>query len=211
VDRLRDLSVEPNMKKFLALALLLSACTDEKPAGPPPSRFAAVKKDDANAQKAARTFCDATFPKGEQQKKLRDPPERAVPGTEASKRTPGHWRWVNLWATWCHPCVEEMGLLTRWRDSLKKDGVAVEMEMWSVDDDEAALTAYVKKNNLPGRVRWIASQDDLGPFLESLGASRTSAIPVHALVDADDAVRCVRVGGVHEEDYGAVKSMLTGS
>lgn len=201
-----------SLRACLAVSLcLLSACTEEKPAGPAPSRFAAVKKDDASAQKAARTFCDATFPKGEGARKLADPPERAVPGGAQPGRTAGHWRWVNLWATWCHPCVEEMGLLTRWRDTLRKDGVAIEMEMWSVDEDEPALTAYLQKNKLPGRVRWLRGVDDLGSFLESLGATKTSAIPVHALVDADDAVRCVRVGGVHDEDYGAVKAFLTGS
>lgn len=189
------------------------ACADDakKADAPAPSRFAAVTKENANTKKAAASFCDTSAAKAERGLRLVDPPERAAPAGRGGARTKGAWRWVNLWATWCHPCIEEMGLLTRWRDSLRKDGVAIDMEMWSVDDDEAALTAFIQKNNLPGRVRWLRSSNDLPTFLTSLGADKESAIPVHALVDADDQVRCVRVGSVHDEDYGAVKALLTGS
>jgi thiol-disulfide isomerase/thioredoxin len=187
-----------------------TACTDDKPAGAAPSRFAAVKKDNSAASnKASAAFCDVTGARGETGKKLAAWPERPVAGQDA-KATPGAWKWVNLWATWCHPCVEEMGLLMKWRDSLRKDGVALDMEMWSVDDDEPALTAFITKNNMPGRVRWLRSSNDLDSVMESLGAQKGSAIPVHALIDADNNVRCVRMGSVHDEDYAAIKAILTG-
>jgi thiol-disulfide isomerase/thioredoxin len=198
------------VSSLVAFAWLSVACTDDKPAGPPPSRFAAVKKDDAASAKASSTFCDITNPRGEGGKKMAAFPERPFPLEKSGPPAAGAWTWVNLWATWCHPCVEEMGLLTKWRDSLRKDGVAIDLEMWSVDDDEPALNAYVTKNNMPGRVRWLRSSNDLDTVLESLGAAKGSAIPVHALVDADKNLRCVRIGSVHDEDYAAIKAILTG-
>jgi thiol-disulfide isomerase/thioredoxin len=194
----------------VTLSMVASACSDaEKTAAPETNaRFAAVKKSDAQSQKAAKAFCDQSATPGEGGRKMTDPAERLVPG-QSGARTVGAWRWVNLWATWCLPCVEEMGLLTKWRDSLRKDGVRIDLELWSVDDDEAALNKYLANNNMPGRVRWLRSSEDLGGFLESLGADKNSAIPVHVLVDAQDMIRCLRVGSVHDEDYGAVKALLT--
>jgi thiol-disulfide isomerase/thioredoxin len=195
----------------VVLAIGALGCDEQKPEGPAPSRFASVKKDDASARRAASTFCELSYPRGEGGKAFAPPPERTPPEQPDVVATTGAWRWVNLWATWCRPCVEEMGLLTKWRDSLRKDGVAVDMEMWSVDDSEPKLKEFLTQHNLPGRVHWMRSSEDAGPFFESIGIAKTSAIPVHALVDADNNLRCVRVGSVHEEDYGSVKALLTGS
>lgn len=192
------------------VATLAAGCEEKKPDGDAPSRFASVKRD--GAAKGASTFCEKQWPVGEGGKRFSAPAERPIPGMAAG--TPakaGAWRWVNLWATWCHPCVEEMGLLARWRDSLTADGVNIDFELWSIDDEEAALTGWLAKTKLPGRARWLRTQEDLAPFLEGIGADAASAIPIHALVDGNGNLRCLRVGAVHDEDYGAVKAFLTGA
>ena len=196
---------------LIATALTLTGCEEKKVDGEAPSRFASVKRD--NATKAASTFCEKQYPAGEGGKRFTAPAERPIPGLEANANAPkaGAWRWVNLWATWCHPCVEEMGLLSRWKNSLTADGVNVDFELWSLDDDEAALTGWLKKTTLPGRPHWLRAQEDLAPFLEGIGADAASAIPIHALIDGNGNLRCLRVGAVHDEDYGAVKAFLTGS
>lgn len=194
---------------LLVLALGLLAC-DNKPAGPAPSRFDGVKRAPATA--AATTFCEKQWPAAEGAHKFTEPPEKAIPGAPVvPASTVKGWKWVNLWATWCHPCIEEIPLLGRWQASLEKDGVPLDLEMWSVDEDEAALTGWLQKTPMPGRVKWLRSAEDLGPTLESLGADKASAIPVHALVDPAGMLRCLRVGSVHDEDYGAIKSILTGA
>jgi thiol-disulfide isomerase/thioredoxin len=119
------------------------------------------------------------------------------------------WRWINLWATWCTPCMEEIPLLGRWQRGLGKDGVDVTLELWSVDEDEALLREALKKE-LPGRVRWMKNFEDLPPILEGMGIGGDAALPIHLLVDGDGMLRCVRVGAVHDEDYGAIKSILSG-
>lgn len=192
----------------------LAACNDDaKSDTPAPSRFASVKKEAST--KAATAFCEKQWPGSSTEtgtRKYIEIPEKAVPGAPSVAGAPkGSWKWVNLWATWCLPCVEEMGLLSKWKSSLEKDGVPIELELWSVDEEEAKLTEFMKKHSMPGRVRWLRAQDDLPGVLESLGADRMSAIPVHALVDGSGNLRCLRVGSVHDEDYGAVKTMLTGA
>lgn len=197
----------------VCLFALLSACEEEKPSAPPPGRFAAVKKDDGAVKSASRTFCDQTYPKaGEGARPFVTPPERPIPvkAKAASTRAPESWRWVNLWATWCRPCTEEMPLLGRWRETLAKDGIDLSLELWSVDEEEEALKDWLTKTPMPGPVRWLKDDEALGPALESFGVEKSSPIPIHLFVDAQDQIRCVRVGAVHEGDFGAIKTILAG-
>jgi hypothetical protein len=187
-----------------------AACSDPAPGPtePPPSRVNAVKRDQGG--KAAASFCEVTFPAGERARKFTAPTTKPLPVAQAGKASAGGWRWVNLWATWCRPCIEEIGLLGRWQTSLQKDGVPLDLDLYSVDDDTAALTAWLQKTKMPGSVHWLAGgANDLPAVLESLGVDKGAPIPVHALVDPSGALRCVRTGSVHDEDYGAVKAILT--
>lgn len=192
-------------RALLALCVLVLGC-DEKPAGPAPSRFASVKK---TTQASSTAFCDQSYPgSGEGSKKFSAPALR-----DFGPRAPAQagWTWLNVWATWCKPCVEEMGVLNRWRDAFTKDGVPVHFELLSIDETSAqpALEEWSAKN-LPGPIGWIRSEQDFGPFLDSLSVERTAAIPIHVLIDPRGMVRCVRVGAIHEQNYGAVKSLIAG-
>jgi hypothetical protein len=35
-----------------------------------------------------------------------------------------------------------------------------------------------------------------------------ASIPIHALVDPSGALRCVRVGSIHAQDYGAARELM---
>jgi thiol-disulfide isomerase/thioredoxin len=198
------------------LALLaLVACKGDRKAPPKKAavrRFAAVEA--APAKEAESRFCERVYPPtGTDARPYKPPPIRATLNDGANGLSPGAkaWTWVNVWATWCAPCMDEMALLGRWRDALQKDGVPVRLTLLSVDDpkDEDALKKAVA-SGLSGPVPWLRSPDDLPAFLEGLGVDKTAALPVHALVDADNHVRCVRIGAIHDRDYGAVKAMLSG-
>jgi len=176
---------------LLALVLLAAAC-DEKSEGPAPERFASVKK---KADTKASTFCEKTFAAGEK--------KWAAPKTDGPFSEAKGWRWVNLWATWCKPCVEEMGLLNMWNEQLD-----VTIDLLSIDEPDADLESW-KKKNLPGQITRIASQDDFTKLLEGLGLDKNAAIPIHLLVDPKGDVRCIRVGSIKQENYGAVRELVS--
>jgi thiol-disulfide isomerase/thioredoxin len=208
---------KPHLYTLVVTALLtlpaLLGCEDNKPATQeqPEGRFAAVSKKSQRAGAAQRSFCEATYPKdGAAAKPYASPAGRALPGPSKAAKPGKMWKWVNLWATWCKPCIEELPLLDKWQSTLAKDGVDLDVELWSVDEDEEALKNWLAKKPMPGAVKWIKDQESLGPALESFGIDKNSAIPVHILVDASEHIRCVRVGAVHEEDYGAIKTILVG-
>jgi len=173
-------------------------------------RFAAVSP--AAPAAAARRFCEKTYPaSGPTARRFTPGPTRPLPAGSKRPTAPpaGAWRWVNVWATWCAPCLAEMGLLASWRAALEREGRAVALDLLTVDAPEAeeALRRVLAKG-LPGPVRWLRSPDDLGPFLDALGVDRSAALPIHALVDPAGMLRCVRVGAVHERDYGAVRALV---
>lgn len=191
---------------LLISALALWACDEKPAAGPAPARFAAVKK--STAQASATAFCDKRFPaSGAEARAYVAPATR--PFGPAVKPASG-WTWVNVWATWCKPCVEEMGMLNRWREATERDGLDVSFTLLSIDETaaQAELEGW-KKKNLPGPIQWIRSEADFGPFLDRLGVERDASIPIHALVDPSGQLRCVRVGAIHEENYGAVRALLS--
>lgn len=189
------------MRSELALIALLLAACDEKPAGPAPERFASVKK---GVKAAESSFCEKSYGAGE--RAFTAPPLRA--GEHAKAKG---WTWVNLWATWCKPCVEEMGLLNRWAEGFEREGLPVSFELLSIDEPDAdAALAEWRKKNLAGPISVVRSTADFSAFLESLGVDKNAAIPIHVLVDPKGSLRCVRVGSIHQENYGAVRALISG-
>lgn len=194
---------------LLIVCVVLSAC-EEKPQGPAPSRFASVKK---TTQASAKAFCDASYPASGEGAKPFVPAAVRKFGEEPVKTSllgKSGWTWLNVWATWCKPCVEEMGVLNRWREAFERESLPLTFELLSIDDEEAlpALQEWSTKN-LPGPIRWIKSEEDFGPFLDSLSVPRSASIPIHVLVDPKGMVRCVRVGAIHEQNYGSVRALIS--
>ena len=198
---------------LLALTLSLTGCPDEKPAAMP-SRVDRVATAPAPAPAPVDTsrFCDKSFPStGMDVTPWSPPPLRPLAGAAGPGEAKG-WRWVTAWATWCSPCVEEMGLLGRWKEGLTREGVPVTFELMSVDasESEPKLREWLRKG-LPGPVTWVTSPDDFQRWLgTSVGMDPDSSIPLHFVVDPSGNLRCARVGAVHAQDYGTVKALLSG-
>jgi thiol-disulfide isomerase/thioredoxin len=196
----------------LALLLLSLGCRPERPASsaPPPERFAGVKKTASQAA-APSAFCERSYPgSGENSRRYVPPALRPMEGGDEAPSPRNGWLWLNLWATWCTPCVEEMAVLRRWRDGFSREGLPVAFELLSIDDSGQgkALETW-RSRNLPGPIRWLRSEEDLPPLLASLGVEANASIPIHALVDPAGRLRCVRVGAIHDQDYGAVRELLS--
>lgn len=193
---------------LLGSAALAVACSQGQPEGTAPSRFAAA--GGGQAEKAVRAFCEKSYDAaGPGSLRLPALPEQPLPVAQPGVATGGGWRWVNLWATWCTPCVEEFPLLRRWIDSLRKDGVQVQLELWSADDDPALLASALRRGELPGQQHWLGGNEAMLTVLVGVQAGKGAALPVHLFVDAQGQLRCLRVGAVHEADYGAIKALLT--
>src|SRR5690606_21745626 len=124
---------------------------------------------------------------------------------EGEAPSPGRATWVNVWATWCRPCVEEMPLLHRFQEQLADEGVEVDLVFLSADRDAEAVAAFRAAHpDTPAGPR-VADPESIAPWAEGVGLAAGGSLPIHVFTDARGRVRCARGGAVSERDYEAVR------
>lgn len=184
----------------LAVPLAVAACSSKKE--PPQSRVDTTKVAEKKVDTAA--FCDVQFPGT-------TGPLFTVPklvGGDVPTST-GTWRWINVWATWCQPCVEEMPRLASWREKLGAAGRRYELAFVSVDEDEADLVDFRKEHpGTPASPR-LAEPAKQADWYVSLGLDGGAPVPIHIFVEPNGHVRCARAGSVRERDYAVVEKLLS--
>ena len=188
------------------VGLALAPACDQKGEEPPAGSRADVGKAGARPRASAEGFCDKIYASPEQAPAFLLPP--LATGT-APAAPAGHWRWVNVWATWCKPCVEEMPRLERWRQQLARAGKKLDVVYLSVDEnDEVTAKFHAAHPDIPKGVR--AEAKAVPAWFQSLGLDAQAPIPVHIWVDPSGRTRCIRAGGVREPDYATVEKLLGG-
>ncbi len=195
---------------FVAASLLAAlACTGEPatPSSPAPSRVDAVVAPPPPAKdpKAVEAFCDAHFTEA-------DAKPFVWPGLADAAPTPavGAWRWVNVWATWCKPCIAEMPIIVKWQGKLAADGVKSDLTLLSVDENAGKVAHFATEHpDLPVGLR-LGDVKLLEPWLASNALDTTVAIPLNFFVDPEGRTRCVRSGQISDTDYAAIKRVLQG-
>lgn len=106
---------------------------------------------------------------------------------------------VNLWATWCPPCVEEMPSIQQLYAQTNKNASFV---IISLDKNFQTAINWVKRNNL--NIPVYAPSGDLAPLFE------VNAIPTTFIFDEEGKLIFRQVGG---DNYSKAKfvSMLSGN
>jgi thiol-disulfide isomerase/thioredoxin len=168
----------------------------DAPAGEPSGRVNAAKTG-AKRGATPEAFCDVHHPAA-------SAPAFAWSAAIASPppAAPAKWRWINIWATWCKPCLEEMPRLAKWRDKL-----GVQLTFISVDESDADVEAFRKlQPDTPESIR--LDQTKANEWFAQLGLAGSSTIPIHIFVDPAGKLRCVRAAGVTEPDLAVVEKLL---
>jgi thiol-disulfide isomerase/thioredoxin len=99
---------------------------------------------------------------------------RARPGTTAVL--------VNVWATWCEPCREEMPDLVRLTRDPKARGVRLLLVSADSQSESAAVAAYLGKLGIKGP-SYLKTGDDM-KFIDGLDPTWDGTIPTSWLYDA---------------------------
>lgn len=168
------------------------------------SRVNAVQADESEEGDPPEAFCDKYFDGSDAQTfeypELRDEPPASADG----------WKWVNVWATWCKPCIEEMPRLVEWREELDEEGLR-ELVLISVDESREKIETFREKHPETPSSLLITEPKAVKPWVESLGLSPQAPLPVHVFVDPEDRIRCLRAGGVGKDEYESVERLIVGS
>jgi thiol-disulfide isomerase/thioredoxin len=103
-------------------------------------------------------------------------------------RTPGRRTLVNVWATWCGPCLKEMRELEELRPTLSAGGV--DIVGLNVDTDaDADIPAFLRRTGATYSI-------GLGgvPAVEALYATEELIVPISILLDEDGIIREIFAG-----------------
>jgi len=85
---------------------------------------------------------------------------------------------VNLWATWCAPCVKEMPDLNELQKSLGSEKFEVVLISQNSDGIESSLD-FIKEKNITNLDTYIDSKRNVARSL------KTNSLPTSLLIDAD--------------------------
>ena len=187
---MRPVSAAP----WLALLLLaLPACDEPTSGAAPPSRVVAVGASTQGPDLDA--FCEV---------RPRRPLSLPELADGAAADSP---RWVNVWATWCRPCVEELPMIARWQTRLGGES-GPSVLLLSADQEPEALSRFVGEHPAAeGSVR-LADPSAVAPWLVTLGLDEGAPLPVHLFLDDTGRVTCARTGALGERDYAAVAALI---
>lgn len=185
----------------IGAVLLCTACDDPKTVAPPASsgRVVAVSAKD---ESSASEFCDVLKPAA-------SAPSFAYPPLDSpAPAGAGGWRWLNLWASWCAPCVEELPLIHKLRATLDGSGQKLDLVLLSVDSEAAAMKAFQATHpDAKGSLR-LSDMAALEGFLTSVGLDAGATLPVHLFIDPAGKVRCARTGAIKDSDLPSIKKLL---
>lgn len=90
---------------------------------------------------------------------------------------------VNIWATWCGPCVEEFPELLKIREEFSDKDVKVLLVSADFDDETENLYEFLDKQNVDFET-YIKVGDDMS-FIDTFNSDWTGALPVTFLFDRD--------------------------
>ena len=189
------------LSTLIAAAALVGCNPRAEPAGEPPARTEGAKVKPAQTA-STDAFCDVHA--GDAGGDVFHWPELARGGVPPGS---SGWQWVNVWATWCKPCIAEMPRITAQRDKLVAAGKRVALTFVSTDDSDAEIAEFRKAHpELPASLR-IAGNNQRIAWLRSLHLS-DGAIPINLFVSPAGRLRCARAGEIREQDLAMVDRLL---
>ena len=119
-------------------------------------------------------------------------PTVALPGS-AGQDGP---RLLNVWASWCVPCVVEAPVL----DALAGQGVTIDGV--AIRDKEEDIADFLQRHGNPYRA---IARDDVSALQLAIGSS---GVPETFVIDAEGIIRYQHIGPIMERDLPQILSQL---
>ena len=108
--------------------------------------------------------------------------ENAKGGTTSLSDLKGKFVYVDVWATWCRPCIGEIPVLKELQNKFK--GKNIEFVSISVDENREAWLKMIKEKELKG-VQLLSDKSFDSQFVREYGITE---IPVFILLDKEGKI-----------------------
>ena len=191
----------PTLSRVMACVVFVGCSSDAGTTPPPPSSRVEGVLAEAPSERDIEGFCDV-LPAADQRATFE------WPAIEGAPPTTDGWLWVNVWATWCRPCVEELARIKAWPARLARDGTDMTLVLLSVDENQALVDRFVADNPAAlGSLRFSSSTDSKA-FFARHGLDEGAPIPVHLLIGPDHKVRCIRAGAIADEHFEVIRALI---
>ena len=117
----------------------------------------------------------------------------------------GRALFVNVWATWCIPCIEEFPDLIKLHDAFKDKPIDfVSLNVNLLAEKDSLVIPFLRKSNSNLDV-YMASKDDVDTLLDLLDRNWSGAVPVTFIFDKEGKRQVSIVG---KRDYEYFKSSI---
>jgi hypothetical protein len=210
MDRLSPVSYTLPVHVILAAAVFFAAgCTSES--GRPSGKMERAQSVKPSAtERGPESFCDRLNPSGSAPLLALPAMNNVASGRPERISSQGRWAWINIWATFCKPCLGEMDTLVTWRDQLSASGTPVDLLFVSVDEGVDVVKQYLAKNRKIASMPSYHASDSpaLEAAIKPLGLGSLDMIPMHILVAPDGRVRCTRAGALNGDDLPVVRKIF---
>jgi thiol-disulfide isomerase/thioredoxin len=110
------------------------------------------------------------------------------------KQRDGRILFLNVWATWCAPCVEEfpdLVRLSRAYDETQVEVVGISADY--PDEIDSKIVPFLDKQNVPFRV-YVAKFDRQEDFINAVNRSWSGALPASGVYDPQGNQRFFLIG-----------------
>ena len=105
---------------------------------------------------------------------------------------------INIWATWCSPCVKELPEIQKLADEYKDAGVNVLGVLFDSEDDGAIKNAKELLEEKGVKYTQIKATDDMLTFLEK---HDVTALPTTFFVDPDGNIIDTEIGSHSYDEW----------
>ncbi len=121
------------------------------------------------------------------------------------KNRHGKALFVNFWATWCAPCVEEFPDIVRIADELRSSNIdVVAVSADDFDDETSKVIPFITKEKVPFKV-YMAKLEGEDAFIDGVDKSWGGGIPASFVFDAQGRRRTFLLG---KQSYESLKAAI---
>jgi len=109
---------------------------------------------------------------------------------------------LNIWATWCHPCREEIPELQRLYERYRDQGLELVGVSVDAGGDEAAIRDFMRRYGMTYPV-WRDPAENVSTTFLALG------VPATFLIDRDGVLRWRKTGPIGKRDTSLTVAVET--